>query len=314
MNEVRVCALRGVELDVLDIGKSADFYRNVWGLEEVARDGDTMYLRGTGIGHHILTLHERPRAALHSIDFAVQDRRIVDALFEKLSGLGVKIAATPQALPAAAGGGYGFSLLSPEGQVIAVSSDVGTHAYAINDRSRPEKLSHVVLNVEDIDRQNSFFVDVLGFRLSDATDRMNFVRCGSDHHSIAMARGHGAGLNHMAYEVPNFDGLMRGAGRLKNNGYQIEWGVGRHGPGDNIFSYFIEPNGFVTEYTTEVEQIDEAHHIPGTPDYWTKVMNGNPDRWGIAVPSKILREAMAGKVVEENNLRCEEIIARRRAS
>ena len=25
-------------------------------------------------------------------------------------------------------------------------------------------------------------------------------------------------------------GLMRGAGRCKQNGYQIEWGVGRHGP------------------------------------------------------------------------------------
>ncbi len=34
--------------------------------------------------------------------------------------------------------------------------------------------------------------------------------------------------------------------------------VGRHGPGNNVFSYFIEPNGFVAEYTTELDQIDEA--------------------------------------------------------
>ena len=52
---------------------------------------------------------------------------------------------------------------------------------------------------------------------------------------------------------------MRGAGRMKQQGFNVEWGVGRHGPGDNIFSYFIEPNGFVTEYTAEVEQIDEAN-------------------------------------------------------
>ena len=62
----------------------------------------------------------------------------------------------------------------------------------------------------------------------------------------------------MAYEVDNMDGLMRGAGRMKNHGFKVEWGVGRHGPGDNVFAYFVEPNGFVVEYTTEVQQVDEA--------------------------------------------------------
>ena len=99
---------------------------------------------------------------------------------------------------------------------------------------------------------------MLGFKLSDQTDMMEFVRCSADHHSIAMARGNGPTLNHMAYEVASIDGLMRGAGRMKKHGFNVEWGVGRHGPGDNVFSYFIDPNGFVVEYTAEVEQIDEA--------------------------------------------------------
>ena len=33
------------------------------------------------------------------------------------------------------------------------------------------------------------------------------------------------------------------------------WGVGRHGPGNNVFTDSVEPNGFVTEYTTEVDQV-----------------------------------------------------------
>ena len=81
---------------------------------------------------------------------------------------------------------------------------------------------------------------------------MDFVRCSADHHSIAMARGNGPALNHMAYEVASIDGLMRGAGRMKKHGFNVEWGVGRHGPGDNVFGYFVEPNGFVVEYTAEV--------------------------------------------------------------
>ena len=314
MYEDRISGLRGVELDVLDLNVTADFYKNAWGLHEVARDGDTMYLRGTGTEHHILTLHERPRAALNSISFAAQDKRSVDAIHAKVQALGVRIASAPKTLSPLAGGGYGFSLITPEGQVLNITAEVTRHEHAIADRSLPEKLSHVVLNVEDIAKQNHFFVDVLGFRLSDATERMEFVRCSSDHHSIALARGHGAGLNHMAYELPNFDGLMRGAGRLKARGIETEWGVGRHGPGNNIFSYFVEPNGFVTEYTTEVERLDEATHIAGTPDYWARVMKGNPDRWGMAMPTKRGRDAMSGLLVEEANLRCEEIIARRMAS
>jgi hypothetical protein len=38
-------------------------------------------------------------------------------------------------------------------------------------------------------------------------------------------------------------GLIRGAGRMKESGFNIDWGVGRHGPGNNVLSYFIEPNG-----------------------------------------------------------------------
>ncbi len=313
MDEVRVNGLRGVELAVFDLKQSSEFYRNVWGLEEANVDGDTAYLRGTGREHHILAIHQRPRAGLVAMSFSARDKRMVDALHAKVCGLGTKILSPPKALPGVAGGGYGFSLETPEGQIIAISADVEQHAEAILDRSRPQKLSHIVLNVEDIEKQNRFFCDVLGFRLSDATERMDFVRCSSDHHSVALARGHGAGLNHMAYEVPNFDGLMRGAGRMTQNGFNIEWGVGRHGPGDNIFTYFVEPNGFVTEYTTEVEQIDEATHMPGDGAYWAKKMPF-PDRWGMATMTKRLREAMAGDIVNANNLRCEDIISRKMAS
>ena len=314
MSDPRVTHLRGVELDVLDLAKTLEFYQNAWGLEEVWSGNGSAHLRGGGAEHHILTIHERPRAGLRSIDFAARDRASIDGLHARAMAAGVEVATTPQELPASAGGGYGFAIRTPEGQTIALSCDVAKHETAYNDRSKPEKLSHVVLNVENADKQNRFFIDVLGFRHSDATAHMDFVRCSADHHSIALARGHGPGLNHMAYELANFDGLMRGAGRLKKSGFDVQWGVGRHGPGNNIFSYFIEPNGFVTEYTTEVERLDEATHVPGTPDYWQTVMNGNPDRWGMAVPTPLLRQAMAGKMVEENNKRCEEIIARKLAS
>lgn len=304
----RVDGLRSVELGVRDLKQSVEFYRKVWALEEVATDGDAIHMRATGRGHHVLTLRERPKASLLGIHFSAPKRTAVDELQAKAKALGVNVGKT-QELATSAGGGYGFTLTALEGHLLTIASDVATHPDAIDDRARPTKLTHVVLNSADVKTQTAFFLDVLGFKWSDSTLRMDFVRCSSDHHSIAFARGNGPCLNHMAYEMPNIDGLMRGAGRLRKSGYDIAWGVGRHGPGNNVFSYFVEPNGFVTEYTTEVDQVDD-NYVPHDGQWWQN-LNVHPCRWNMAgPPSELTRKAMSGELVEEQNQRCEQVMAR----
>ena len=238
----------------------------------------------------------------------------LDQLCARAESYGVAIDGDPAPLPAGAGGGYGFRFRTPDGLPMSISSDSVQHPNVVLDRSRPSKISHVVLNSARTDDQVPFFLDVLGFKLSDSTHMMEFLRCSADHHSIAIFRNIGPSLNHVAYELPNIDGLMRGTGRLKHNGFDIEWGVGRHGPGNNVFSYFIEPNGFVAEYTTELDQLDDATHVPQDAAYWQKV-NPNADRWGTAgPPSNRVRSAMSGTLHlggEQSDLRCEDIIARK---
>ena len=145
---------------------------------------------------------------------------------------------------------------------MSISSDGVQHPNVVVDRSRPTKISHVVLNSARTEDQVPFFVDVLGFKLSDSSHMMEFLRCSADHHSVAIFRNNGPSLNHVAYELPNIDGLMRGTGRVKQK--RLRHRVGRRPPrpGSNVFSYFIEPNGFVAEYTTELDQLDDATHVP----------------------------------------------------
>jgi len=308
----RITELRSIELGVPDLERSAEFYQRVWGLEEAASEQDTIYLRGTGTEHHVVTLRQRPKAELLGVHFATSDRTAVTALHAKAKAYGADAVSELAELPRVAGGGLGFRFKTPDGLPLAISADVAQHSDLIADRARPTKLTHVVLNSARIDEQTAFFQDLLGFRHSDSTDMMEFIRCCADHHSVAYARGNGPSLNHMAYEMPNMDGLMRGAGRMKQNGFNIEWGVGRHGPGNNVFTYFIEPNGFVTEYTTEVEQVDEATYLPHTPEYW-RTFPGRPCRWNMAGhPSNRLKAAMGGDVVTPaaENLRCEEVMAK----
>jgi catechol 2,3-dioxygenase-like lactoylglutathione lyase family enzyme len=268
----------------------------------------------------VLTIRERPQASLLGVHFAAADRGAVDQLCAKAKGYGVAAANDPAPLDASAGGGYGFRFETPDGLPMTISSDSAQHPDVVVDRSRPTKISHVVLNSARTDDQVPFFIDVLGFKLSDSTHMMEFLRCSADHHSIAIFRNNGPSLNHVAYELPNIDGLMRGAGRLKRSGFDVEWGVGRHGPGSNVFSYFIEPNGFVAEYTTELDQLDDATHVPQDASYWQKIMP-NPDRWGLAgPPSNRMRAAMSGALYlgdrELGNAlggdaRCEDIIGRK---
>jgi len=309
MIEPRINGLRSIELGVRDLRGSSDFYRKVWALEEVAADAGTVHLRGTATEHHVVTLRETPRSQMLCVHFSAPDRVTVDALHARAVGFGAVIDTAPGVLSAAAGGGYGFRMRTPEGHPIAISSDVSRHADAVDDRTRPTKLTHVVLNSADVSRQTAFFLDVLGFKHSDSTEMMDFIRCCSDHHSIAFARGNGPSLNHMAYEMPDMDSLMRGAGRLRKNGFELEWGIGRHGPGDNVFSYFVEPNGFVVEYTTEVQQVDDTYEFHDAK--WWKDLNIFPCRWGMAgLPSKRMKHAGSGALTEELNESCEQIIAR----
>lgn len=315
-----VTGVRSIELGVRDLHQSAEFYTKVWALEEVSAAGDTMHFRATGGEHHVLTIRERPQASLLGVHFAAADRDAVNQLCAKAKGYGVAIAHDPAPLDASAGGGYGFRFETPDGLPMTISSDSAQHPDVVVDRSRPTKISHVVLNSARTDDQVPFFIDVLGFKLSDSTHMMEFLRCSADHHSIAIFRNNGPSLNHVAYELPNIDGLMRGAGRLKRSGFDVEWGVGRHGPGSNVFSYFIEPNGFVAEYTTELDQLDDATHVPQDASYWQKIMP-NPDRWGLAgPPSNRMRAAMSGALYlgdrELSNAlagdaRCEDIIGRK---
>jgi catechol 2,3-dioxygenase-like lactoylglutathione lyase family enzyme len=315
MTTARVTGVRSIELGVRDLQESADFYTKIWALEEIASEGDSIYFRATGSEHHVLTIRQRGKPNLLGVHFAAPDRAAVEQLCAKARGYGVEVESDPTPLSGGAGGGYGFRFRSPDGLPMSISSDLVQHPHVVLDRSRPSKISHVVLNSARIDEQMPFFADVLGFKLSDSTQLMEFLRCSADHHSIAVFRNNGPSLNHVAYELPNIDGLMRGTGRVKQNGFEIAWGVGRHGPGNNVFSYFIEPNGFVAEYTTELDQIDDATHVPQNADYWQKVMP-LPDRWGTAgAPSNRMRAAMSGALYlgENDNVadRCEDIIGRK---
>lgn len=289
MAEAGLTGLRSVELGVADVAANARFYAEIWGLAAVAREGAAVYLRGTAAQHHLLALHPRPKTELLSVTFGARSRADVDRLYAAVKRAGTGPAEAPATI-AEPGGGYGFTFRDPEDRIVRVVAEDARHADAAPAADRPHELAHVVLNAADVPRSRAFFVEVLGFRLTDRTQRMDFITCNDHHHNLAFARGAGPTLNHIAFEMPDLESVMRGAGRLRDHDYRIEWGVGRHGPGHNVFAYFVGPEDVVIEYTAEVQRIDQ-HYRVGGPDDW-QWPPGRIDRWGISdPPSERLRAA-----------------------
>lgn len=288
-----ITALRSVELGVTDLHRSSTFYCRSWKLCIVAEAPGVRYLRASGAEHHVLVLRERERPGLVRINFAAANPRAVQRLHAELKSSGVAMRGDPHPI-GEPGGGYGFAFTDRAGRELRVLADVAVHAEARDGRDEPRRLSHVVLNSADADDDADFLMDLLGFRRSDQTEMMDFLRCNANHHSIAFVRTGNVSLNHVAFEMPDWDAVMRGAGRMKEFGHAIEWGIGRHGPGNNVFAYYLDPDGLTVEYTAELQQVDEATHRPGTPTEWARPLD-RLDQWGLAgAPSERILGAMSG--------------------
>jgi predicted enzyme related to lactoylglutathione lyase len=277
----RVTEIRYVGYGVKDLAAETSFYEQTWGLDRVPTDDGMAWFKAPGHDeHHVVRLRAADENRIDVIAMAADSRGDVDALHGKVEAAGGRIIHPPRDLTSP-GGGYGFRFFSPEGLQMEVSSNVarGPARDLAHWEGLPLKISHIVLHSPDHQALMAWFVDVLGFKVSDwLGDFMGFLRCNSAHHRFAILPGPPC-LNHVAYDMPSIDDMMRGAHRLKVKGTPIQWGPGRHTAGNNAFSYFVTPSGFAVEYTAELEEVDFETHQPTVHVPAPLVM----DQWGIGV-------------------------------
>jgi len=243
--------LQSIDLRVPDVEATARFFADVWGLTRVSAHSSQIRLRGTDALPYLVGL-EAGEPAVRGLTFC---------------GSGDEVNGRRE-------------VRGPEGELYRFVVEERVEPLPAS-RDRPIRLSHVVLNSKDVDAAERFATSQLGFRVSDRTRHMTFLRCSNVHHCIAYARAGYTSLNHVAFEMANVDGVMRGIGRLRDAGYPCVWGPGRHGPGNNVFGYFVGPHGGLVEYTTEVSEAGDDYRVGG-PDDW-KWPQGRIDHWGVSV-------------------------------
>ncbi|MEX6505884.1 VOC family protein [Jiella sp. M17.18] len=280
MADFPVATLRSVEISTPDLEASLAFYTDVWQLDVAARVDDKVFLAATGADFHVLELKAGDAPELRKVTFRTRSREDLAALEARAAAAGCTIL-RPLGPADAPSGGERFVMREPQGSCLEfVFGDV-TKA-AGEAPNRPVRLAHVNINSSAIEDLSDFYQETLGFRLTDRSKMMAFLRCNSDHHAVVLAEAPVNGLNHIAFLMPDLESVMRGSGRVKDAGTPIGWGVGRHGPGDNVFAYFVDPTGVVVEYTAEVLQVDDDYKVKG-PSEWTWPP-GRTDHWGIAPP------------------------------
>jgi 2,3-dihydroxy-p-cumate/2,3-dihydroxybenzoate 3,4-dioxygenase len=258
--------LRSVELEIPDVGQAADFLSGVWGLVSAGKSKQTQFFRGAGTHPYILSITKASTPTVAAITFSGGEQEI--------ARLGK--AQTSYDVP---GGGKGLEIRGPEAQNYRFIVETAP-VPPLTDKDKPIQLTHAVLNSADQDASERFAVEKLGFIVSDRTAHMRFLRCNRKHHCVAYAKSASPSLNHIAFEMKDVDAVMRGIARMREAGYEAVWGPGRHGPGNNVFGYFIAPYGGVIEYTAEVSEVGDDYRV-GTPEDW-KWPPGRIDHWGLS--------------------------------
>ena len=149
----------------------------------------------------------------------------------------------------------------------------------------PRRVGHFVLGTDEMDKALAFFVDGLGFKISDRVGDgiATFMRCSTDHHNVMLMPGATSYLNHYAVEMDDIDAVgTAGQAVLAERPDAGVVGMGRHIVGSNVFWYLLDPSGTMFEFYADMDQIvdDESWDRDHRRDDWS----GEVAVWGPPEP------------------------------
>jgi len=246
MSELRLCPQRlgYVHLKVKNLDASLAFWTGAVPLEISARRSGKVYLRG-GLQHHWIVLEESAEPGLGRVALEVDSRAELDAFEAHLRVLGI---------PAEAGDGLESDRVArylrfrdPAGNPIELYCDMVSMPTPPTPRTvQLLDIQHVVLGTADTRAAAAFYRDVVGMRESDWVESdVCFLHMRNGwHHGIGVGGlgGSGGGLNHVCFQPPGLDDVMRARAIVRKLGYPITMDLLRHAPSTSVGFYFAGPD------------------------------------------------------------------------
>ena len=294
MSERLIAHLAHVELLTPDPEGSLRFFREVIGLEESGRAGQSVFLRGWGEwSRHSLELTEAPRSGIGHVGWRTASPAALDTAVRRLDAATVGRGW----LEESPGHGRAYRFEGPGGHTAEVFWEIERYEAPPELRSpfpnrpqryaprgiAPRQIDHVTVMTPDPFAAAEWYRDVLGFTFTEWTvldhdeDVTVFAMVTSNEKShdygLLLEQGGTPGrLHHLAWWVDSTDQLLRAAEILLNADVPIEFGPGRHGMGEQDYLYFREPSGNRIEVNTGGYRLYEPDWKPVK---WTPAMGSN---------------------------------------
>lgn len=286
---VRVRDIAFVRFEAPDLDVMATFLTG-FGLVVAGRDEDTLYMRGTDDEGFVHVTHRADAPRFVGLAFVVDDPADLDELARRDGFSTIDDLAGP-------GGGRVVRTVDPNGFAVEVvagrgsvgrlpmptpaprncasgTERVGAPLRLAGGPAHVKRLGHCVLDVLDFRESEAWYKQHFGLVTSDEialdadTALGAFLRCDQgarhvDHHTLFLVGLGRARFNHAAFEVADFDDLMRGHDHLAAAGHTHQWGIGRHILGSQIYDYWLDPHGHMVEHWTDGDLFDGGTP-PGT--------------------------------------------------
>ena len=273
-----------VALNVSDVERSADFYREFVGLMSAGQALSGEHLFRCSERHHDVVLHQSNAVGLRRVGWEMESANDVAKIRAHLQSLDIEPHPVAGAECEALGVRDAFRITEP------TTGTTFEYFHSFANAAQPfvptvakiARLGHVVLFAADKAASEKFFLDQLNFRASDRIDGgVTFMRCFPNplHHSFALGAANENRLNHVNFMVTDMDDIGQAMWRMKKKQVPIVFGPGRHPPSGSVFLYFLEPDGMTLEYSFGMEEFPERDPReprllpPGLKsiDYWGAV-------------------------------------------
>jgi catechol 2,3-dioxygenase len=259
-----VAQLAHVELFTPKPDATVWFFKELLGLEETEREGQSVYLRAyEDFYHHTLKVTEAAQPGLGHVAWRTTSPQALQRRVAALehSGLGLGWSEGDR------GHGPAYRFTTPAGHPMELLWEVAYYEAPVAKQSpllnRPQKrpvrgvpvrrLDHLNLMANEVTPSREFLQEQLGFRLREnvlfaggTVEIAAWLSVSPLVHEIAIQQdptGSRGRLHHICYWYGIPQHLADAAEMMRENGITIEAGPGKHGISQALFIYVFEPGG-----------------------------------------------------------------------
>jgi 2,3-dihydroxybiphenyl 1,2-dioxygenase len=252
------------------------------GLQAVERSSSLLAFRMDDRKQRIVIDRSMPEGT-RFFGWEVADAAALDTLAARLEQAGVEVTAEPQTLADNRHVGGLISFHDPAGNRLEAfyGAEIDDTPFrpgrSISGfRTGPLGLGHAVLTVENIDTVMPFYVDLLGFGLSDYMQkpfRAYFFHINARHHSLALIETGRNGMHHLMVELFSLDDVGQSYDLALGQTDRIGVTLGRH-TNDLMTSFYAKtPSSFMVECGWGGREIE--------PSTWQPLeLQDGPSLWG----------------------------------